>query len=172
MITTDSQLKLQALLDGELSASEAAEVNALLVRDAEAKALFDELSHTKTALQGHETKPSLPESREFFWSKIQREIERENRAPVVAPKLPWFAWVQNHFLPVSGVAVLFCVLGLLALNSGGDKSQFAELEMASDDMGSYTYRDQNEGVTMVWLYDRSAESQFTPAQSVVSVKPE
>jgi hypothetical protein len=171
MINPDFQLKLQALLDGELPVEDAARVSALLADNAEAKALYDELSHTKSALRGNETVLPLPETREFFWSKIQREIERENREVAPAPKLSWFAWLQRHFLPVSGVAILFCVIGVMELNSRGTASPLAEMEMASDEMGSYTFRDQSEGMTMVWLYDRKADSQFTPAQSLVSVKP-
>jgi len=72
----NAQLKLQALLDGELPEAEASEVAKWLARDREAAALLEELRHTGAALKGAEMGVRLPESREFFWSKVQREIQR------------------------------------------------------------------------------------------------
>jgi len=158
MITRDAQLKLQAYLDGELPAADAAEVQALLACDAEAQLLRDELQATKSVLTGGETACRLPESREFFWSKIQREIERqESRAPELE-KISWLEWLQRHLLPVSGVALVACLAGIFVLSLGGSSGQLGEMELASDDMGSYTFRDQEQGTTMVWLYNRNADS--------------
>ena len=47
-----------------------------LARDREAAALLEELRNTRAALAGFEAEVRLPESREFFWSKIEREIQR------------------------------------------------------------------------------------------------
>ena len=68
------ELKLQALLDGELPEREAAEVEARVKADPQAQALLDELRMTTTALRGNELERALPETREFFWSKIERTI--------------------------------------------------------------------------------------------------
>ena len=70
------ELKLQAHLDGELTGREATEIAALLEHDREAAALFGELRNIKTALTGNELEIKLPETREFYWSKIEREIAR------------------------------------------------------------------------------------------------
>jgi len=172
MINLDSQLKLQAYLDGELAVEEAAEVKGWLDSHPEAQSLLTELRNTKTALLGHEAAFQLPETREFFWSKIEREIERQEEAPTGAPAVPWYVWLQRHFLPLSGVALLSCFLGVLFIESGRSAGQFGELEMASDDMGSYTFRDQSEKVTAVWLYNHGDDSQFTQPASIVSVEPE
>src|SRR5688572_6098577 len=82
-MTEDQQLKLQAFLDGELSEKEAREMASWLARDAEATALAGELRNTRKALKDSEPNIRVPESREFYWSKIQREIERE---PAPAPE--------------------------------------------------------------------------------------
>ena len=50
----DAQLKLQALLDGELPEAEASEVANWLARDREAAALLEELRNTREALAGFE----------------------------------------------------------------------------------------------------------------------
>jgi len=68
------QLKLQAYLDGELSKKETREVETWLASDKEAQLLLAELKTTNRALSIFEQELKLPESREFFWSKIQREI--------------------------------------------------------------------------------------------------
>ena len=82
----DAQLKLQAFLDGELPEAEASEVANWLARDREAAALLEELRNTRDALAGFEAGIQLPESREFFWSKVQREIQRlETPAPRARP---------------------------------------------------------------------------------------
>jgi len=71
-----AQLKLQAYLDGELPEGEARELATGLAQDQEAAALLAELRQTRDAIAGSEQVRALPESREFYWSKIQRAIER------------------------------------------------------------------------------------------------
>jgi anti-sigma factor RsiW len=167
MMDQDSQfLKLQAYLDGELSAKEKAEVADWLAKDREAQLLLAELQNTNAALDGYETEIKLPESREFFWSKIEREIKRENAAPVARQSFSFVTWLQRHMVPVSGVAVA-CVALLLVLQLSPAGSQVAEIELSSNDMGVATYRNQQEKMTMVWLYDKS-DSEFTDSDSTAS----
>ena len=100
----NAQLKLQAFLDGELPEGEASEVANWVARDREAAALLEELRNTRDALAGFEAGIQLPESREFFWSKIEREIQRlETPAPKPAPA-PLFALLRRFLVPASAVA--------------------------------------------------------------------
>jgi anti-sigma factor RsiW len=173
----EAQLKLQAYLDGELPAAEAAEVQDWVARDADARSLLAELKNTAAALEGQETVVALPESREFYWSKIQREIERpEAEAPAtVRPVtgISWVSWLRRQFAPVAGVASLAIVLGLLLTRpSAGPASDSSVIELASDDMGSHTFRDQDQHITVVWLDDRTLDSEFTAAEPLASVQPE
>ena len=158
MITQELQLKLLAYLDGELSASESAAIKELLPRDAEARELLGELQCTKSVLVGHEADCRMPESREFFWSKIEREIERQSSPVTVAPRVSWLQWLQGHLLPLSGAALLAVLLGIFTLHPGTSNAAAGEMELASDDVGSYTFRDQEHDATMVWLYDRTDDS--------------
>ena len=89
MMDYEAQLKLQSYLDGELPENEAREVANWLGRDPEAVALFTELDQTGKALAGFQEDLSLPESRDFYWSKIRREIQREQAPPVRAIRAPW-----------------------------------------------------------------------------------
>lgn len=158
MMSHEFELKLQAYLDGELSARDAEVVEALLAQDREGRALLAELRNTKSALAVGEEPIKVPESREFYWSKIAREIERQEK-PVVAlaPKTSWLAWLHGHLLPLSGVALVLGV-GILFLRSQAASGPFGEMELASDDMGAYTFRDQQQKMTMVWFYDRNADA--------------
>ena len=75
----ETQLRLQAYLDGELPAGEAREMAGWLERDAEARSLLAELENTRGALAGFDSEINLPDIREFYWSKIEREIRRSER---------------------------------------------------------------------------------------------
>ena len=101
----EAQLKLQAYLDGELPEKEAREVANWLARDREAVALFAELRNTRQALVGLEVGVELPETREFFWSKIEREIRRQaGPEPIARPSGLLATW--RRFLVPAGALVL------------------------------------------------------------------
>lgn len=169
---TNEALKLQAFLDGELSERDAAEVRDWLARDADAQALLTELYNTSAALAGHEAESRVPETREFYWSKIERAIELEERRQTATAAPSWFAWVQRRFVAIGGLAVVSCLIAIMALHSDGAMAQASRLELASDDMGAYTFRDHQQRMTMVWLYDRSNDSEFTDNPGLASVTPE
>src|SRR5688572_10502674 len=107
-MNVDLGIKLQAHHDGELTGREAQEIAALVENNAEAKILFNELQQTRALLKGNEPEFRLPESREFFWSKIEREISRED--VVVAETSPaWVLFLRRHLAAVGGVAVAACL---------------------------------------------------------------
>ena len=135
----DSQLKLQALLDGELPEVEASKVAQWLARDPEAAALSEELRNTRAALAGFETGIQLPESREFFWSKVQRDIQRVE-TPATKPA------------SMSLYALLVVIAGVVLTRPGpSGLTPAAEIETALADSGAFTYRDYSAGATLVWL---------------------
>jgi anti-sigma factor RsiW len=145
----DAQLKLQALLDGELPEAEASEATDWLARDREAAALLEELRNTHTALAGFEAELRLPESREFFWSKVEREIQRlETPAPKRDP-VPLFVWLRRWLVPASAVAVVL-IAGLVLTRPSGYTTA-AGIETALADAGAFTYHDYSAGTTLVWL---------------------
>jgi anti-sigma factor RsiW len=148
----DAQLKLQALLDGELPEAEASEVTQWLARDTEAAALRDELRNTGEALAGFEAGIQLPESREFFWSKVQREIERLKTPAVKAAPAPLSALLRRFLIPASAIAALL-VAGVVLTRPIGPSglTPAAEIETALADSGAFTYRDYSAGTTLVWL---------------------
>ena len=148
----DSQLKLQALLDGELPEAEASEVAKWLARDPEAAALRAELRNTREALAGFEAGIQLPESREFFWSKVQREIQRLETPATKPAAVPLSALLRRFLVPASAIALLFIAGVVLTRPTGpAGRTPAAEIETALADSGAFTYRDYSAGTTLVWL---------------------
>ena len=147
----DSQLKLQALLDGELPEVEASKVAQWLARDPEAAALSEELRNTRTALAGLETGIQLPESREFFWSKVQRDIQRLETPAAKAASVPLSALLRRFLVPASAIAMVVIAGVMLTRPGPSGLTPAAEIETALADSGAFTYRDYSAGATLVWL---------------------
>jgi len=151
----EAQLKLQALLDGELPEAEARQVANWLAQDAEASALQTELRQTRQALTGHETGVKLPESREFYWSKIQRQIERLDTPAAQPVRVPLIVRVRRFLWPAGVLAVLVFSGGLfVSLRSG----LVPDTETTTADAGAFTYRDYAAGTTLIWLSYPAEES--------------
>ena len=150
-MNADHQLRLQAYFDRELSEHEVREVEITLATDAEARGLLGELRSTGNALAGFEAEIKIPEARDFFWSKIQREILRQEQAePARSAALP--AW--RRFLIPSGAFAAVAIAGLLGAHqmgwlAGGARSP--QIETFLTDSGAMTYRDELERTTVVWL---------------------
>jgi len=143
----ETQLKLQAYLDGELPEPQQREVASWLAKDREAVTLFQELRNTRQALVGTEIGVTLPESREFFWSKIQREIERQTLPELSVPRVSLFAAWRKFLIPASAAAAL----GLAVLLGFLSNSNVGLVQTAVADPGAFTYHDFSAGTTLVWF---------------------
>jgi anti-sigma factor RsiW len=149
MMDHQEQLKLQAYLDGELPEPEAREVANWLARDQDAIALLAELRNTRKATAGFEDGIKLPETREFYWSKIEREIQRQEApARETAPVMPLFARLRRLLVPAAGLALL-ALVGIIAIQAPAGRIGNSETALA--DSGAFTYHDFNSGTTLVWL---------------------
>jgi anti-sigma factor RsiW len=151
MMDEQQQLKLQAYLDGELAASERREVEAWLARDPDATALLAELRQTGAVFKAFEAELKLPESREFFWSKIERGIRQEPRQAPTASRPSWLAAWRRLLVPVSAAAALALVLVVSLQVDLSGPAHSIELEMTLQNGNATTYRDQNQGMTLVWF---------------------
>ena len=159
-MSEEQQLKLQAFLDGELPEGEAREVAALVARDTEAKDLLAELRNTRQALANFEPALKVPESGEFYWSKIQREIQRLEPISVPPQSVSLFTLLRRVLVPVGAVAALV-IAGVFAFRglSPISASHPIHLNAMLADAGAFTYRDQAQGMTIVWL-SYPAEKKF------------
>lgn len=146
----DLHLKLQAHLDGELPAGERASVEAQLAADSEARSLMQELQMTHAALAAGEMPQPLPESREFYWSKIKREIQRSDASLTQPEKRARIASWKYWLAPVAGMAVVVVALVFAGGRATGDGDRFL-MTASMEDADAFTYRNDQEGVTLVWL---------------------
>jgi anti-sigma factor RsiW len=163
MTDDEKELKLQAFFDGELPEAEAREVAAWIARDRDAADLQKELRNTRQALAGFEQGINVPESREFYWSKIAREIERTERLEPVKTRVSALVWLRRLLLPVVGLAMVVAAVVFLWQPSPVEAEP--EFESTTDDCGAMTYRDEDAGMTVVWFsYDSEHQDQGTSTQ--------
>ena len=169
-MTEEQQLKLQAFLDGELPEKDTRDVAAWLAGDADATALLGELRNTRKALVDFEPELKLPESREFYWSKIKREIERST--PVVAQKqsTPLFARLRSVLLPI-GVAATLALAAIITIHQFSGGARPVQVNAVLADAGAFTYRDESQGMTVVWLsYPAEKKLADNPSQDTLPSK--
>ncbi len=162
-----TELKLQAALDGELSEAEAREVAAWLARDQDAVLLQAELRNTRHALSAAQAPMALPESREFFWSKIEREIARLEKPAPAKTKTSWFAAWQRMLIPAGAIAAL-AIAVMVTIGPPSASSPVDISESSHNDAGAFTDRDYDAHATLVWL-SYPAEDDLadeTPADTV------
>jgi anti-sigma factor RsiW len=150
-----SQLQLQAYLDAELPPRESREVESLLATDNEARQLLAELRMTQTVLAENEPHHPLPESRDFYWSKIKRDIERIDRAEENIVHSGGFAW-QKFLAPLAAAAMVLLGVTVAKFYSPVEDSSWsvAEVERFADDASSVSFRSESEKVFVVWVYQR------------------
>ena len=164
-MTHELELKLQAYLDGELPSGEAKEVADLIAQNSDCRALLTELTHTRCALAGFEAEIKLPEMREFYWSKISREIQRAESKVPARSSVSAFTLLSR--LAVASGLVVALLIGILAVKqqSGIDRRfPIAETDTDQAAAATFTYRDFASGTTLVWL-SYPAENEFAESVS-------
>ena len=173
----DQLLQLQAWVDGELPDREARRIAEFVHTNPDAQQVVSELKMTKSFLTGNEPEMPLPEAREFYWSKIQREIERLEPAVAAGHPavVPWFAAWRRYLAPLSGLA-LIAFMSVLSLNlfhrAEEDSLQhLVEVENLSEHVGSISYKSQSENMFIVYLYnkdqDTESDEDFEPVDEPV-----
>jgi len=165
----EEQLKIQALLDGELSPAESKEVEALLARDADAQSLLTELTNTSQAFKTVEAEYRLPESRDFYWSKIKRQIQAQPVTPAQPERQVSWLTAWRRFVAPAGALAAVLVVALFTLSQTQTESGKADLETSLADPGAFTYRDYDAGATLVWL-SYPAENDIAPDETAGTVQ--
>jgi hypothetical protein len=149
----ESQLKLQAWLDGELSPADVRDVLRRVERDAESAALARELKLTRQWLAAGEPKRPVPETREFYWSQIARRLAPRDVAAELALRpsrilARWWRWLAA----ATAVCVLAAVWLVPRLTPPSSAAAHpAEVETPTDELGSFTFHSDSEQMTVVWV---------------------
>jgi anti-sigma factor RsiW len=164
-MNSDTQLKVMAYLDKELSPGEARKIAGLISSDREVQELYAQLRAGRELLSPNEPEIKLPESRDFYWSKIKRQIESSEREPAPETVRPW--WIRL-IAPLAGTAALFALL-ISVMTPGGTRIAegtreltsitapgplHGEVEDLAPELSSVTFRSEEDGVTVVWLTAR------------------
>jgi hypothetical protein len=117
-------------------------------------------------LNGAEPVRQLPESREFYWSKIQREIERGERVVAAPVETSWLSVVRSWFRPVGVLAAVALVALLALLPLGG--SDRSDIVASLTDEDAITFQDEATGTTFVWFsYPAENEVAETAAETTL-----
>jgi anti-sigma-K factor RskA len=154
MIDTGTALKLQALLDGELSASEVSSATRLLEQNPEARQLYDQLQLTREMLRRCEPEHVVPETRAFYWSRIERAIGSSMPRPEARRSGVWTGWLR-WMIPAGAAAAL----GLVLLQQNWVGSDPDPVVLATDhqvetllaDTTSISFRSESAGMTVFWV---------------------
>lgn len=154
----ETELKIQAHLDGELSPTEAQQITELIRRDTEARALYESLAATRTMLTENEPQLALPESREFYWSKIERAIRRPALAEEQVPQhaAGWNRWWMRFAVPFAGAAMVLAVI-LIGPRFGApllSTQDWRGVELPFEGASSITFHSDAENMTVVWVQTR------------------
>lgn len=150
MIEYEVQIKIQAFLDGELPEAEAREIASLIARDEDAAALHVELKNTRRALAGAEEGVRVPETREFYWSRIGREIERVERLQPVKSQVSVWHVLARWLRPLGAIAAV-AVAALLILHTDSNPAGDSAVVTAMSGADATTFRDEASGTTLVWF---------------------
>jgi len=161
-MNVDLGIKLQAYLDGELAGSDAQAIAALIQSDADARALFGELQQTRVLLRANEPEFRLPESREFFWSKIEREIGQLDKTQGASQAPAWLLFLRRHLAVATGTCVAACLVLFVAFQMNWvSPDLFEEIENPLEDTGSFSFRSESQQMTLVWISNPAASSEET-----------
>jgi anti-sigma factor RsiW len=147
----DKLLRIQSYLDGELSRNEAQEVAAWIEKDPAVAAIHRELEATKRLLCGNEIQAQLPESREFYWSKNEREIKKE--APAASQSNSHFgSGLLRIFAPIAAAACLVALAVLSLHPPAPHRTHYVqEIETPLEEASAISFHSQAAGMTVVWI---------------------
>jgi anti-sigma factor RsiW len=159
-MTEELQLKLQAMLDGELPPAQARKLRVLAAADPAAARLLAELEGVKSTMLGREQAAALPETREFYWSKIEQQIRRGERG-ARGVRAPWRLFLRRWLAPLAGAAAL---AGAITLALNKPHSEALNQVSAGEGFQARTFRDSSSGMTFVFLQEirKTAEAGARP----------
>jgi anti-sigma factor RsiW len=129
-------LQIQAYFDGELPADKRRLLERSIHDDPQAVALLAELQSVR-CLVASAPERKTPESREFYWSKIERTIAQQKAG---SKKRRWIIWSLFGAPACALIALIFSLVHpmepLTEQYAGGD---------------NFIYRDEEAQTTVIWF---------------------
>lgn len=150
----EMELRLQAWVDSEpLGDQEVRACERLAAGDPGARQLVAELRALRAAMEDAELPRVLPETREFYWSKIQRAIDGVERAAAPAHRSAgWWQRVLRLLIPAGVVATLAVIVLLPMIHKPVEVNYGrAEIDSPLDDISGFSFRSDADGMNIVWV---------------------
>ena len=149
-MNTEFKLKLQAFLDGELPERAAKDVEVQMRSLPEAQSLLDELKFTRQALRENEPEYHLADSRDFYWSQIERAILAQQEAATHRRRLFSLAWLRRYWPQLSGASVAAILLAIAALQvNWSSPPVWEDVESPLADTSTFWFRSEPDRLTLV-----------------------
>ena len=164
MNENETELKVQALVDGELTGREAEDLRARIETDDGLRKLHARLTAVRGLMAGAELLRTLPESGDFHWSQISGAIEREDReVKRLARPVPGMNRLLRWVTPLAGVGCILLLLTLLSRHNDPPALDILlgsdyELELSDDEIDVMTFNTEDDAMSIVWL-DHSIDLQ-------------
>jgi len=132
----EDQLNIQAWLDGEIAPQKAPKIVEQMANSSTAKALAEELEAVKSALKIGEKPVFLDDTRDFYWSQIERQINAE--APMSTTEKPpehvqaASGNLMRWLVPACSLAVISALMiNYHSINSAGSDQKSEETTVNS-----------------------------------------
>lgn len=136
----ETLLEIQANVDGELAPRRRRVVDALIAADPQARAWHNELEQTAAILRAGEPQARIAESREFYWSKIQRRLIAANVRQAKDRRFAGWTLILRWLAPVAATAAV--AVAVQIRHAGAPSVVQANSIIFSSD---------SDGVTIHWL---------------------
>lgn len=144
-------LEIQAYVDGELNATRRAAVERLCATQPEARQLSDELTALRNSLCANEPQYQVPETREFYWSQIQRRLPAAEKVSSGNTLIgsSWVRWLA----PLAGLAAVVALVTLPHPESPATTTlaSLSPSPSSASAASSVVYRSDADGVTVHWI---------------------
>ena len=154
MKENEIELKIQALVDGELTESEAEQIRECMGNDVRFQILYAQLIQTKDLISKHEMPRILPESGDFYWAKIAQEIGAVETANQGSNNSLVIKWLFRRLAPLLGIATIVLLITLQQPSMLDLDIEFEsdhELELVDDDIEVMTFNSFDDSMSIVWL---------------------
>lgn len=158
-LTEQQMLAIQAEVDGQLESQQRFEVQALIAANGAAGVFRDSIAGTRAVIRRGEPTRVVPGNRDFYWSKIRRQIESAGRTDESAEKMKsvtapdgrgalWSRWI-GWGLPALGAAAV--VLVMMRSDDRTDAENVALIEGSQLEASGQVFRSEHDGVTIHWI---------------------
>ena len=154
MKENEIELKIQALVDGELTEFEAGKLRDRIKNDIRLQILHERLMQMKDLISKHEMPRVLPESSYFYWAKIAQEIEVRGSTTQSSAQSLGMKWVFRRLAPLLGIASVALLITLQGPNLPDLGIVFDhnhELELLIDEIDVMTFNSSDDSMSVVWI---------------------